>query len=239
MQGLNLIDYAILAFFALSVLVGLYRGAVETGLNLIGAGLSLLIAYLCYPLMTEWIAGHDQWMDYLVYFSEGSSHIPTAMMEYARTDVTALTQEQVVQVIAASNFTAPFDGVLLGNITQQVYQGSYSTLFDYFNQTVADYSLNAISFVLLFAFTYLVCSLIITLMNKTFRFPLLRAADSLAGGALGLARGFVGMMVLATMVPLAVNMLQIDLISEMVEGSRLLGAFYPNNWFFGWIRSVI
>ncbi len=39
--GLNLIDYAIVALFALSVLVGLHRGTVATGLNLLALGLSL------------------------------------------------------------------------------------------------------------------------------------------------------------------------------------------------------
>lgn len=239
MQALNIIDYAILAFFALSILIGLYRGAVATGLNLVAVGLSLLIAKLCYPLVTEWIAGHNLWMEYLVYFSEGSSHIPTAMMEYARADVVTLTQDQVAQVIQAANFTAPFDGYLAANIAGQVYAGSYSTLFDYFNQTVADASLNTISFVLLFTFTYVVSSLLVTLINKTLSFPLLRMFDSAVGGVLGYFRGFVLMMLLATLVPLVVNMLNIDLISEMVEGSVFLGHFYPDNWFFSWIKAVL
>ena len=223
----------------MSILLGMYRGSVATGLNLLGAGLSLVIAKLCYPFVTEWIAGHEMWMDYLVYFSEGSSHIPTAMMEYARADVTALTAEQVAQVIEASGFTAPFEGYLASNIANQVYAGQVTTLFDYFDQTVADVSLNAISFVATFAFTYLVCTLLITLIDRTFTFPLLKAGDSLVGGVIGLGRGFLGMMILATLVPLVVNMLQIDLISEMVEGSVLLDAFFPENWFFSWIKPTI
>ncbi len=239
MQALNIIDYAILAVFALSVLVGLYRGAVHTGLNLVALGLSLLIAKLCYPLVTDWIAGHDLWMDYLVYLSEGSSHIPTAMMEYARADVVTLTGDQVQSVIQASNFSPPFDGYLAANIAARVYAGSYSTLFDYINQTVADFSLNTISFVLLFTFTYAVSALLVTLMGKTLSFPLLRALDSAAGGLLGYFRGVVLLMVFSTLVPLVVNMLQIDLISEMVEQSAFLGHFYPDNWFFGWIKAVL
>lgn len=236
---MNIIDYAIIIFFALSVLMGMYRGSVATGLNLLGACLSLVIAKLFYPFVTEWIAGHEMWMDYLVYFSEGSSHIPTEMMEYARTDVAALTAEQVGMVIKASGFTAPFDGYLTENIANQVYAGQFTTLFDYFDQTVADVSLNAISFVATFAFTYLVCTLLITLLDHTFTFPLLKAGDSLTGGVIGLGRAYLGMMILATLVPLVVNMLQIDLIGEMVEGSVLLDSFFPNNWFFSWIRSTI
>lgn len=228
-----------MALAALSVLLGIYRGSVCTGLNLLGTALSLLIARIAYPYMTEWIAGHDVWMEYLVYFSEGSSHIPTAMMEYARADVTTLTAEQVLQVVESSGFPIPFDQVLLQNIADQVYAGQYSTLFDYFNQTVADFSLNAISFVMTFAFSYLLCSLLIVLIDKTFTFPLLRLCDSAVGGVLGAARGFLWMMVLTTMVPLVMNMLQISLITEMVEGSALLGWFYPDNWFFSWIHSVI
>ncbi|MGN1250269.1 MAG: CvpA family protein [Candidatus Spyradocola sp.] len=236
---MNIIDYAIILFFGLSILLGMHRGSVATALNLLGAALSLLLARLCYPLVTEWIAGHEKWMEYLVYFSEGSSHIPTAMMEYARADVTTLTAEQVQSVVAASGFTAPYDEVLLRNIADQVYAGQCTTLFEYFDQTVADYSLNAISFLTTFAFTYLVCSLLIRLIDFTLTFPLLKCFDSVAGGVLGAARGFLGMMLLALLVPLVLNMLQIGLIEELVEGSALLKPFFPDNWFFSWIRSTI
>ena len=69
---MNIIDYAIILFCGLSILLGMHRGSVATGLNLLGAALSLLIARLCYPFVTEWIAGHEKWMEYLVYLSEGS-----------------------------------------------------------------------------------------------------------------------------------------------------------------------
>ena len=198
---LNIIDYAILAFFALSLLVGLYRGSVATALNLVAVGAALLVAKLCYPLVSEWIAGHETWMNYLVYFSEGSSHITTEMMEYARTDLTSLTQEQIALVISNANFTPPFDTYLANNVAGLVYAGTYNTLFDYFNQTVADASLNTISFVLLFLFTYVVASLLVTLVNRVFNFPVLRVLDGVVGGALGLARAFLLLMVLVTMIP--------------------------------------
>lgn len=168
---LNIIDYAILAFFALSLLVGLYRGSVATALNLVAVGAALLVAKLCYPLVSEWIAGHETWMNYLVYFSEGSSHITTEMMEYARTDLTSLTQEQIALVISNANFTPPFDTYLANNVAGLVYAGTYNTLFDYFNQTVADASLNTISFVLLFLFTYVVASLLVTLVQPRVQLP--------------------------------------------------------------------
>ena len=161
------------------------------------------------------------------------------MMEYARADITTLTAEQVQQVIRAANFSAPFDEYLASNIAGQVYAGQYFTLFDYFNQTVADVSLNTLSFLLMFAFAYLVSTLLVRLIDDTFCFPLLKACDSLVGGALGLLRGYVLMMLLATMVPLVLNMLQIQLIHDLVDGSAFLKHFYPGNWFFGWIRSIL
>lgn len=41
------------------------------------------------------------------------------------------------------------------------------------------------------------------------------------------------------MVPLVLNMLQIQLIHDLVDGSAFLKHFYPGNWFFGWIRSIL
>ena len=239
LKGFNLVDLVILALLALSIMLGLYRGAVNSGLNIVGLFLSLLIAKWCYPMVTDWIASHEKWMEYLVYFSEGSSHIPTDLMEFARMDVTLLEPETIESIVTAANFSAPYDSVLLSNITNQVYAGQFSTLFDYFDQTVADFSLNSISFVLTFLFTYAVSSLLIILIDKTFVFPQLKMGDSLVGGALGAVRVYIFMMVLAIMVPLVVNMLQIGLINDLVNGSKFLAKFYPENWFFGWIKSVL
>ncbi len=79
----------------------------------------------------------------------------------------------------------------------------------------------------MFAFAYLVSTLLVRLIDDTFCFPLLKACDSLVGGALGLLRGYVLMMLLATMVPLVLNMLQIQLIHDLVDGSAFLKHFYP------------
>ena len=236
---MNLIDYGILAVIGASVVVGLYRGFMRTGISLVALAFSLMLAQLCTPLVSAWIGSHKSWMDMLIYFSEGTSHIPTALMEYVRADVVSLSAGQIQEVIGSSGFSAPFDQYLIANISGQVYFGRFTTLFDYINQTVADASLNTFSFLLSLAFTYLVSSILIGLVDSTFQFPLLRQLDSVAGGALGLARGFVLMMALALLVPLVLNMLQIGMIKDLVEGSKLLGRFYPGNWFTSWISPIV
>lgn len=236
---MNLVDLAILAVIALSVLLGLYKGLLPSLVNTAGLFIALIIAYFCYPLVSSWIAGHEGWLDMIVYFSEGSSHIPTAMTEYARTDVTALAFEDVRRVIEASGFTAPFDTYLYQNITTRVYAPQLAYLREYFDQSVADATLNMVSFVLCAGVSYIIASILIIFVGDTFRFPQFRWLDSVLGGGVAILRGFVILMVLFMMVPLVVNMLQIDFINVMVEESRFASWFLPDNWFFGWITPYV
>lgn len=236
---MNLVDLLILAFFAVSALIGFYRGFVSSGVNTLALFLSLVIAYFCYPLVSEWIAGHQDWLDYLIYLSEGSSHIPTAYMEFARTDVAVLSVESVKEVIAAAGFTAPFDGYLLSNITARVYAPELTLLGEYFDQTVADATLNLVSFVLCGALTYLLASVLVYLVDQTIRFPLLVQLDSVTGALVGLLRGYVILLVLFVMVPLVMNMLQIGMLQDMLDASHYAGWFLGENPFFHWITPFV
>lgn len=46
-------------------------------------------------------------------------------------------------------------------------------------------------------------------------------------------------MVLFMLVPLVVNMLQIDFINEMLDEAALAKWFLPDNWFFGWLLPYV
>ena len=236
---MNLVDLLIMAFFAASILFGFYRGLVSTAGDLIGLGLALLIAYFCYPLVSGWIAGHQNWLDYLIYLSEGSSHIPTSMMELARTPVELLSLEDAASVVQSAAFTAPFDNYLLSNIEARIFSPELTLLADYFDQTVADASLNIISFVLCAAFSYLTASFLVYVIDQTVQFPVLRVGDGWIGAGLGVLRGYVILMVLFMLVPLVVNMLPIEFINNMLENSALAKMFLPDNWFFGWLLPYV
>ncbi len=236
---MNLVDLAVVAVLAVSALFGFYRGLVTTLADCVGLGLALLLAYFCYPLVSGWIAGHQNWLDYLIYLSEGSSHIPLRMMEFARTPVELLSLTDAAAVVESAEFTAPFDGYLLANIQERVFSPELTLLSDYFDQTVADASLNIISFVLCAAFSYVVSAFLVYLIDQTCQFPVLRAFDGVVGAAVGLLRGFVFLMLLFMLVPLVVNMLQIDFINEMLEASSLSKAFLPDNWFFSWLKPYV
>lgn len=236
---MNLVDYLVVAVLLVSALIGFYRGLVSTLADCVGLGIALAIAYFCYPLVSGWIAGHEDWLEFIIYLSEGSSHIPIDMMEFARSDVQQLALAEVEAVVQASGFTAPFDSYLLANIQGLVFAPELTLLADYFDQTVADATLNMISFVLCCAVSYLIAAFLVYVIDQTFRFPVLRACDGLAGAGLGLLRGYVILMVLFMLVPLVVNMLQIDFINEMLDEAALAKWFLPDNWFFGWLLPYV
>lgn len=236
---MNLVDYLILGVLLVSMLFGAYRGFVCTLADCFALGLALLIGFYCYPLVSGWIAGHQNWLDFLIYLSEGSSHIPLEMTEFARTPAELLAEADVVRVVESAAFTAPFDGYLLDNLLGRVFSPELSLVSEYFDQTIADASLNMLSFVLLSLCTYIIASFLVYLMDQTFHFPVLRALDGIFGIAVGVARGFVLLMLAFVLVPLVVNFLQIGFINDLVEQSRFAGWFLPDNWFFAWIKPFV
>ncbi|MDR2514231.1 MAG: CvpA family protein [Christensenellaceae bacterium] len=236
---MNPINLLILALFGLSLLFGLYKGFLPTLANTVGLFLSLAIAYFCYSLVSSWIALHKDWLEWVIYLSEGASHIPFQYLEYARSDVALLAAGDVAKIVEAAGFAAPFDGYILSNVVSRIYAPDLTLLRDYFNQTIADSSLNIIAFLLCGGVAYLISTLLAIFIDSTVRFPKLRLLDWLLGAGIALLRGYVILLALFMLVPLVLNMLQIEFLSQMMADSSMAQWFLEGNPFFGWITPYL
>ena len=78
-----------------------------------------------------------------------------------------------------------------------------------------------LSFVIMFAISYLVVLLVINLFNNVFHFPLLRHFDWFLGGLFGAVRGYFVVMLILAVVPLGLSVLPLDIVQKMIDASAL------------------
>ena len=104
------------------------------------------------------------------------------------------------------------------------------TLGDYFNQTIVGVFINILMFLVCFLIIRAILSLVINGADYADPFPMLKSHDGIFGGALGLLRGMLALLLVFMLVPIVLTMLgQFDLITNMVDDSAMARVFYKLN----------
>ncbi len=86
-----------------------------------------------------------------------------------------------------------------------------------------------VSFLLLFAACYILALLVVNLFNNIFHFPLLRRFDWLLGGVFGLARGaFITILVL-TITPMLLSLMDLNILDDLIASSKFAAYFMNDN----------
>jgi uncharacterized membrane protein required for colicin V production len=238
MEGINLIDIAIIAIIGLSVAYGIYSGLLSSVMNIVGLVVAWVCAFLMYSSLSQWIIENTQLLQQIVHYTEGASNITS--LETARTLVDSVSESFVAQAVRDANFPWPFNNMLYENIIGQVYapQGLL-TFEDYFNYTLAYAALNIISFLLILITVYLLFTMLNVLLSYVMKLPVLRQFDSLLGGGFGLIRGVFIVFVIFMLVPVVLAVVPVDLVQEMIDESRLASFFYEGNFILSAIKSVL
>ncbi len=100
-------------------------------------------------------------------------------------------------------------------------------------------SLNIMSFVIVFAISFVLFSIIINVTDYVFGFPMLKMMDSPAGAVLGLFLGMGLVSVVFMAVPLVLAFLPFDEIIGYVNGSNFVNTYYYNNFLINLIKGTI
>ena len=223
---LNIVDYVILAILGLSLVAGMYRGFLASGLTTAGFVAAFFGAQALYPQLSTALHSNQGLMDTLTYDLDASSMFTTANL--AERSVVGATQNGVLAQAVADLKNLP-DAILTAfqsNVDKQVFSSlGFDTLSDYLNQTMLSAVINVVSFLLLFVVAYVLVLLIVGLINNVFHFPLLKHFDWLLGGAFGLVRGVVIVCLVLALVPLVTSVVDVAVIDQTIQSSALMGYF--------------
>ena len=227
---MNPIDVIALVILAICVIFGLYRGFIQSVLNLGGGLLALLGSFLLYPHAADLISKNVDVTRLISSFTDSQSILGD--LDMSSQAVSGIGPEAVNQIVEKANLPTPIDTILTHNLQSQVFKplgGLVSNVGDYVNQTIVSVSINVLCFLLCFVLCFLAVTILINLVKNVFRFPVLKQLDSLAGGVFGFLTGILLCYVAFTVLPLLESVLPIEGFRETVDSSVLAKTFAHGN----------
>ncbi|MDR1570106.1 MAG: CvpA family protein [Oscillospiraceae bacterium] len=212
-------DYAVLGIVIISLLFGLYKGFIRSVFALLGLFASMWAAYAFAPQVVAWVSGNETLLSTLMYYTDASLRMGD--LQTAQRMVSALSQSEIVSIVAQADLPAPFDMLLESNMINQIYAAlPQATVSEYLNQTVISVIIHIVCYVGVFFIAYALITLIINLVHYIFRFPVLRKFDVLLGGVFGIARGVFLVYILFALVPIFMTVVPFPQFAQAVEESQ-------------------
>lgn len=234
---MNIFDIIILAILGVSLISGMYKGLLASGLAIVGFVAAWVGAMHFYPQLSAAVQSNEALMNMLHYYLDAGELFQSNAA--AQTLVSGIMQSELVQAVSQIELPSLITDAFMRNVSAEAFAAlNLTTLADYLSQTICGAVINVLAFLLMFIVSYVVVLIVVNLLNHVFRFPVLRHLDWLLGGAFGLVRGVVVAALIFSMVPLVMSMVPLEIADELVGGSTLYALFSSNNILESLVESV-
>ena len=217
---MNIIDIAIIAVLAVSVLYGMYRGFISGVLSVAALIGSAALAFSMSGQLAAWLQGNQTLVSTLVYYTDAGSRIGD--LELSLLPASQVTQNALTQILSGAKLPAAFESAFLSAIGAAP---AAMTVSDLLSNTIVSVSLSILSFLICFLLSYIVLTFVIHLIQYVFELPVLRHLDALAGGLFGLVRGALLLFILFALVPIVLAVAPVEPLQAMIDQSRLAPLF--------------
>ena len=227
---MNIIDIIIIAILAFSLVSGMHKGFITSTLALVGFCGAWIGAYAAYGYLVTAVQQNEGLINFLQSLVSAADLFKTKTL--ADLEVAAASAADIDQAVGEIGIPL-ISGLFRENVVGQVFANEGLTkMSEYLTQTLLSSVLNVLSFIIMFAVIYAAVLLLVNLLNNVFRFPVLKHLDWLLGGAFGLVRGAVIVMLIFSVVPTvcsALESMDIKLLSDMINESKLGVMLQQNN----------
>ena len=228
---MNIIDILILAIMAFCLVSGMHKGFITSTLALFGFCGAWIAAYATYGYLVTAVQQNESMINFLNGLVSAADLFKTRQL--ADLEVALATSADIDMAIGEIGIPLISD-LFRSNVVGQVFANDgLVNMSEYLTQTLLTSVLNVVSFILMFALIYMAVLLFVNMLNNVFRFPMIRHFDWLLGGAFGLVRGAVIVMLIFAVVPTvcsALESMDISLLSDLVNEStigKMLSDFNP------------
>lgn len=227
---MNAIDIVIIAIIGLCTLFGLYRGFIQSVLNLGSGLLSVVGSFWLFPKLSDILSSNTGFTRFISTYTDSGSLLGD--LDLSSLAVNALSEQNISQIVARADLPSPLDTLLTHNLAQKVFAplgDLATTVGDYVNQTVLSVSINVLCFLLCFVVCFVVTTIVVNMLRAVFRFPVLKHFDWLIGGAFGFLLGVLMCFVVFTLLPLAESVIPLQEFRLLVDESTLGQVFENSN----------
>ena len=235
---MNYIDMFAILLLALSVLVGYNQGFLKSIFNIANIILSILIGLVFYGVAAKDIAANPQIIPTVVHFSEASEML--GGIENEQISVYERPTNEIQIMVENVELPYPLTKLLIKNIEKQAFASKgIETLGDYLGQTIGSMTINYVSFLMVFAISYIIFIALISVADYVVEFPVLRSMDAVAGAIGGFAQGLLLLNVVFLIIPMVLTFLPFEELVHFVEGSSFSKLYYYQNVLIKLLRGVI
>lgn len=218
----------IVFIIVLYFLSGMYKGLIWNLSVLASSLISCVLALLLMFPLSALFRSNETIYNSMLSYTEGAESIYD--VELRKVNISELTDEELEDVMNKSNLVFPFKDRVYKNIINEHFEDvGISTLGDYFNESMVRVMINIMSFLIIYLVLRIVSTYIMSWLDYSFKFPVLIKYDWIAGAAIGLIRGFFGIAVIFTIMPIVLTVLNFDAVREMVETNAIASFFHNKN----------
>ncbi len=223
-----MIAIIILLIIALYVLSGVYKGFIWNITVLVASVVSCILAFALMRPVAGLFRASEVIYDSMLSYTEGAESIYD--VELRKVNVIDLSEAQLDEVMQRSDLVSPFRDRVYKNIVERKFADEgVTTLGDYFNESMVRVMINIISFLIVYLILRIILTFIIGWLDYYYKFPIIRKLDWLAGSAIGLLRGILGIAIIFMLMPIVLTVLNFDSVREMIETNSIALFFHKNN----------
>lgn len=221
---MNVLDIIIGGVLVISVIYGVYHGFLQTVFSVFGALLSGVIAFSFGPRAAAFLRSLPGVKETLATYTDAIARVGD--FDLANTEVRNLSSGVIDTVLKSVSLPEPLAKLLQGNLSTQAFAGNnVKTINDYVTNTIVSTAVDVLCFLVVFALSYALISLILSLVRHVAHYPILRQLDWLAGAALGLVRGGLIVYLLLLLLPLLQTIVPDKGLEPLIASSKLLPMF--------------
>ena len=202
---------------------GLYRGFIQSVLNLAGGLLAFVGSFLLFPSLADVLSSNTDITRLISTYTDSGSLLGD--LDLSSRAVSSLGEAGVATVVEKAALPEPIGTLLEHNLEQQVFSplGNLATnVGDYVNQTILSVSINVLCFLLCFVVCFVVATIVVNLLRAVFRYPVLKHLDWLAGGVFGLMLGVVLCFAIFTVLPEFRELVDQSALAQVFENGNLI-----------------
>lgn len=227
---MNIIDIIFILVLGYSLLAGMHKGFIASGLSLLGFVAAWFGAYFSYGTLMNVALSNSTIMGFCSNLLEASSFFEGVDANKLVSDMAG--SDAFAEIAAYIGDKIPLiSNAFANNVNTQAFAGQVFgntqllTLAEYLDQTVWVAVFGVLAFIIMFALIYVVVTLVVNLLNHVITFPILRKVDWLVGGIFGLFRGAVVCMLMYIVVNYLMTMFiaEDSAIFALISDSSLLG----------------
>jgi uncharacterized membrane protein required for colicin V production len=229
---MNYLDYIFIGIIGISGLIAFGRGLIKTVFSLFSMVITVGLAYLLYPTVSE----------LLIKYTEIDAFLRAKIIEGFNLESLAenvFSVQDQIKMINDLNIPDMFKEMLVNNNNSEIYQIlNVDSIAEYIGGFFSTIAINALAFLITFLIVGILLKIVAVILDIVSKLPVLHQINRIGGLAFGLILGVLIVWVVCVAISLIVGISGNSEILVLIESSTVAQFFYENNLVMYFITDI-